>query len=277
MIVEKNAGQSMNVPLGMIEAVLKIALQHTQSSHIDKYPRLTATFCDLFNSDGCVIAPLTNSNSFARDIFCVFDRQQRYPADRVQKILRSFTDARKSVSLLNAPNAGGPAIIGRAEFGEMLIYRHDVRRHFSGQDAQLAGVLWRSCGKQEPVAATANGTESFIGVPGAPRASQILEGLLDGLSEKQLALQLSISRHTVHTHVKKIYRQFAVNTRSELLVRCLNRGIESNESCNSVIANRHALDGVKIGKRLIEENHQVIATLGPVPTVIGCSANMPFG
>jgi len=51
----------------------------------------------------------------------------------------------------------------------------------------------------------------------SPRQQQVLEGLKEGLSEKQLAVRLGISRHTVHVYVKALYRRYHVSSRSELL------------------------------------------------------------
>lgn len=46
---------------------------------------------------------------------------------------------------------------------------------------------------------------------------RVLDLLVGGLSEKETAIRLDISRHTVHNHVKVIYRRFDVTTRAELL------------------------------------------------------------
>jgi DNA-binding CsgD family transcriptional regulator len=46
---------------------------------------------------------------------------------------------------------------------------------------------------------------------------RVLDLLLRGQSEKEVAIQLNISPHTVHNHVKAIYQKMAVNSRSELL------------------------------------------------------------
>jgi len=49
------------------------------------------------------------------------------------------------------------------------------------------------------------------------RHRQVLEGLERGLSEKQCAHELRLSRHTIHIYVKAIYRKFNVCSRAELL------------------------------------------------------------
>ncbi len=46
---------------------------------------------------------------------------------------------------------------------------------------------------------------------------RVLHMLLTGLQEKEVAAQLNLSPHTVHNHVKEIYKKLAVNSRSELL------------------------------------------------------------
>jgi DNA-binding NarL/FixJ family response regulator len=41
--------------------------------------------------------------------------------------------------------------------------------------------------------------------------------LVQGLSEKDIAGQLSLSPNTIHTHVRAIYRTFRVRSRAQLL------------------------------------------------------------
>lgn len=53
----------------------------------------------------------------------------------------------------------------------------------------------------------------------APRLRQTLEFLVAGDSERQVALKLKISQHTVHVYVKQLYKRFGVNSRGELLAR----------------------------------------------------------
>ena len=55
----------------------------------------------------------------------------------------------------------------------------------------------------------------------SPRQMQVLRELLFGASEKQVAYRLGLSRHTVHEHVKQIYKRMTVCSRGELLARFL--------------------------------------------------------
>jgi DNA-binding CsgD family transcriptional regulator len=53
-----------------------------------------------------------------------------------------------------------------------------------------------------------------------PRLTQTLNELLAGSSEKQIALKLELSRHTIHNYVKALHQRFGVSSRGELLARC---------------------------------------------------------
>jgi DNA-binding NarL/FixJ family response regulator len=62
-----------------------------------------------------------------------------------------------------------------------------------------------------------------------PRQQQVMDGLIRGLTERQLALRLGISRHTVHDYVKSIYARFGVCSRAELLsvlIQSLQQALE---------------------------------------------------
>ncbi len=49
------------------------------------------------------------------------------------------------------------------------------------------------------------------------RMGQVLEQLLNGESEKQIATSLGISHHTVNHHVQRVYQHFGVNSRAKLI------------------------------------------------------------
>lgn len=51
----------------------------------------------------------------------------------------------------------------------------------------------------------------------SPQELKTLRLLLEGHSEKQVAVELGISVNTVHCYVKRIYLRFGVNSRAELL------------------------------------------------------------
>jgi DNA-binding NarL/FixJ family response regulator len=53
----------------------------------------------------------------------------------------------------------------------------------------------------------------------SPRMRQTLSGLLRGDSEKQIAMALKVSPHTVHVYVKQLYKKLEVSSRGELLAK----------------------------------------------------------
>jgi len=56
----------------------------------------------------------------------------------------------------------------------------------------------------------------------SPAQRRVLRGLLRGDSEKQVAHELGVSPHTVHNHIRAIYRALKVHARSELLTLLLS-------------------------------------------------------
>ena len=57
-----------------------------------------------------------------------------------------------------------------------------------------------------------------------PRERQVLQGIVDGLSDKEISLRLDLSTLTIRTHVKHVYRKMQVNSRTQLLSQHL-RGL----------------------------------------------------
>jgi DNA-binding CsgD family transcriptional regulator len=55
------------------------------------------------------------------------------------------------------------------------------------------------------------------------RMKDTLQHLLSGDSEKEVAAKLNLSPHTVHIHVKKLYKRLDVSSRAELMAKCLRK------------------------------------------------------
>ena len=53
--------------------------------------------------------------------------------------------------------------------------------------------------------------------PLTERENDIVQGLVDGLSYKMIAVRLNISLDTVRQHIKNIYRKLNVNSRTEVI------------------------------------------------------------
>jgi DNA-binding NarL/FixJ family response regulator len=57
------------------------------------------------------------------------------------------------------------------------------------------------------------------------REQQVLELLLQGFTNKEIALHLDISGYTVRDHVSSLLRRNEVKTRFELMARCVSRHV----------------------------------------------------
>ncbi|MDB5391435.1 MAG: garA 3 [Planctomycetaceae bacterium] len=57
----------------------------------------------------------------------------------------------------------------------------------------------------------------------SPAQRRVVDLLLSGLAEKEVAARLELSRNTVHNHTREIYRIVGVHSRAELLARLLPR------------------------------------------------------
>ncbi len=55
------------------------------------------------------------------------------------------------------------------------------------------------------------------------RQREVLLGLIHGRGERQIALELNISVHTVHIYIKGIYEHYCVHTRTELFSKFILR------------------------------------------------------
>ena len=70
-------------------------------------------------------------------------------------------------------------------------------------------------------------------LPLSPAERRVLDSLLLGLSEKEVATRLDISPNTVHCHVGKIYKAVGVCSRAELLARFVPQGDKRGDQGSS--------------------------------------------
>ncbi|RUO43739.1 DNA-binding response regulator [Aliidiomarina taiwanensis] len=68
-------------------------------------------------------------------------------------------------------------------------------------------------------------TDAPSGPALTPREMDILRGIAKGFTYAELAEWLDISRHTVPTHIKNIYRKLAASNRSEAVFEASRRGL----------------------------------------------------
>jgi DNA-binding CsgD family transcriptional regulator len=61
--------------------------------------------------------------------------------------------------------------------------------------------------------------------PLTPREQEVLELVAEGLSNRQVAMRLGISEHTVKFHVASIYGKLGASTRAAAIRRGVRRGL----------------------------------------------------
>ncbi|MGO9831764.1 MAG: helix-turn-helix domain-containing protein [Myxococcaceae bacterium] len=62
------------------------------------------------------------------------------------------------------------------------------------------------------------------------REREVLDCLLTGASEKEVAAALAISPQTVHAHVKSLYRGYGVSSRPQLMAKFLGDAMRALRS-----------------------------------------------
>jgi DNA-binding CsgD family transcriptional regulator len=91
-------------------------------------------------------------------------------------------------------------------------------RRFSDRDRLLLQLL------HEELARDFHPQDSAATVRLTPRQRQVLNQLIEGASEKDIASALGVSPHTAHDHVKAIHRAHGARSRGELLAKVRRRG-----------------------------------------------------
>jgi DNA-binding CsgD family transcriptional regulator len=109
---------------------------------------------------------------------------------------------------------GSERVLGAAEAVLFGLVRSRTDGPFTQEDRDVlhlvhlgVGCVFDTC----PVRATL-----------APRVRATLDGLLAGYADKEIAVSLGISPHTIHQYVKSIFDAYGVSSRSQLLSRHLS-------------------------------------------------------
>ena len=58
--------------------------------------------------------------------------------------------------------------------------------------------------------------------PLSNREIEVVCGVFDDMGESRIAIDLAISRHTVNTHIRRIYRKLGVRTRVQLVISVMS-------------------------------------------------------
>jgi DNA-binding NarL/FixJ family response regulator len=140
----------------------------------------------------------------------------RYPAADVI-VITIFADQAK---VLDSIKAGARGYLLKDErFADCVEDIRDIRKGGSPISPIIARQLLTQL---QPAGKTA---EAPLQEGLSPREHEILNLLARGFSNPEIAELLTISKLTVGTHVKNIYRKLEVNSRSEAVFEASSRGI----------------------------------------------------
>lgn len=125
-----------------------------------------------------------------------------------------FTALRQPLGLADSICTARRLQLGPASFCILELCRGTDQPSFTETDRWMVHAVWQSGCRLHTVCGKAGGNSPVPPLP--PRLQTVLPLLAEGHSEKQIARQLDLSRHTVHSYIKLIYKSLGVTTRAEL-------------------------------------------------------------
>jgi DNA-binding NarL/FixJ family response regulator len=128
-------------------------------------------------------------------------------------MLTVFEDTAKIFASLQAGAVG--YLLKLTKPGEILMALNEVAGGGSPMSAQIARKVVQSFHRG---AITAKNQP-----PLSKREEEVLDLLSKGYLYKEIAAELSISADTVHNHIRKIYEKLQVHSRTEAVVKYLNK------------------------------------------------------
>jgi DNA-binding CsgD family transcriptional regulator len=266
-------GRSSEELLVTVEMMLFAATGYVASAEAGPSEFMGAV-CDIFDADGCIITRPSPSRAASEENILLYLRTGQYPTRQTRQMLIRPFQRDHSFVLTNPKSQGGPAILALASEHRMLLYRSNQFKTFSDEDAQLTAALWRSCTASKKIAPSRSIPKDIDPQRLSPRVRQVLQYILQGFAEKQIAHHLGISGHTVHVYVKNLYRQVGVSSRSELILHFLHTQVESRDSKPSIVRDVAEAMRAEIEQSQIEPPDEIIASSSPVPPIDRSGANM---
>lgn len=155
---------------------------------------------------------------------------------------------------LNLPDISGVEVIRQIseEYKNikiLVLTMHEDREHLlSAIKAGASGYLLKETGPAEIIKAIEEVAEGgapitpkiaryviaefqdvkgagYDGVQLTPREKDVLKAIATNFSEKDVADNLSLSPHTIHTHIKSIYKKLHVKSKTEAVLKAKTRGL----------------------------------------------------
>jgi DNA-binding CsgD family transcriptional regulator len=190
----RGIGQIREAATHNFDGVTRPAFQPLLDHGATFHPLVHRTYA-MYQSQPTGILVHANSELFSTRAW----RESPYYCDYLRQI--GFDDSIMSLRI------GGPPALGRG-FG---FFRERGLPQFDEDDKLLLEIVELSLGPyihRPPLP------------PGlSPRDRDVLRLLREGLSDKEIASRLAISRHTVNQRTKRLFRRFGVHSRGELIAK----------------------------------------------------------
>ena len=150
----------------------------------------------------------------------ILDSQSAPESDVTRDWLFEILDRLPSVLLISAPDAGIFNAVVRAERGALLRTDASPGQIIQAVQSTSAGLLTFDSTLIPQPDSQADRTEELT-----PRETEVLALLAEGLVNREIALRLSISEHTIKFHIRSILGKLGASTRTEAVTRGLRQGL----------------------------------------------------
>jgi len=150
----------------------------------------------------------------------ILDSQSGPESDITRDWLFEILDRLPSILLISAPDAGIFNAVVRAERGALLRTDASPGQIIQAVQSTSAGLLTFDSTLIPQPDSPADLTEELT-----PRETEVLALLAEGLVNREIALRLSISEHTIKFHIRSILGKLGASTRTEAVTRGLRHGL----------------------------------------------------
>ena len=144
----------------------------------------------------------------------VLVRVKKMMPDLKVLILSAFDDRERVYRAIC--NGASGYLLKTADPDEILTGIQDVIHGAAALSSAIATMILNGFSKHGPV----EETEALTS-----REEEVLKFLVRGFIKKEIALQLSISQHTVDMHLRSVYRKLHVRTQTEAVSKAIRQGI----------------------------------------------------
>jgi len=205
-------------------------LRHVLLVIADDFPIFRAGLCRLLEADGRL--QIVGESALGHSVLTVVrDRQPdilllgaRTPGSAWRDTLRQFADGGVAVrTILMVPSIEAPDVADALERGACGVIAQDATAEvlFQSIETVMAGQYW--VGQDGAVADLAASVRRFEEVRRreqqfglTPRELDIVRAVVDGDTNREIAVRLSISENTVKRHLLHIFNKVGASSRVEL-------------------------------------------------------------